>query len=35
MIDFIYKKEKEDLNYSTALEIMYRWANWKKEDNLT
>jgi hypothetical protein len=34
MIDFIHKKEKEDLNYSTALEIMYRWASWKKEDNL-
>jgi tetratricopeptide (TPR) repeat protein len=33
MIDFIHEKEKEDLNYSTALEIMYRWANYKKEDS--
>ena len=31
MIDFIYEKEKEDINYSTALEIMFRWADWQKE----
>jgi tetratricopeptide (TPR) repeat protein len=31
MIDFIHKKEKEDLNYSTALEIMYKWRDWKED----
>jgi tetratricopeptide (TPR) repeat protein len=31
MIDFIYEKEKEDINYSTALEIMFKWADWQGE----
>jgi tetratricopeptide (TPR) repeat protein len=31
MIKFIENKEKDDLNYSTALEIMFRWADWQKE----
>jgi hypothetical protein len=36
MTDFIYLKEEEDylkeeedLNFSTALEIIHRWINWK------
>jgi len=29
MKDFIYEKESENINYSTALEIMFKWANWK------
>jgi hypothetical protein len=33
MIDFIFEKEKEDINYSTALEIMFKWANWKEIRN--
>jgi tetratricopeptide (TPR) repeat protein len=29
MFDYIYEKDKEGFNYSTVLEIMYKWRDWK------
>lgn len=34
MVDFIAKKEKENINYTPVSEVMYKWSNWKGGKNL-
>lgn len=33
LIEFLYEKEKDDVSYSAALEVMFRWANWSRTDS--